>query len=200
MPFHHNDDDDDDAFDSNGLLKDGRTFKVPTRMLDSYQRDIAKHFRRPFVTDASGDSTFGLHKPGFRVPAAGGHAGDRALRDATREEVEAARDRYIYDISNAWKRRDEWPKSAEAEDDAETEARVGAIRNALISRKHDPGDVEDYLDSYDDDDLFDRDLGEHIAAFESNNNNNNDQVRRRRLDELYRQRDAELVNAWKHNK
>jgi hypothetical protein len=195
MPFHPHDDD-DDAFDERGILKDGRTFPVPQRMLDSYQRDIAKHFnrpRRPFITDASGDATFGLHRPGYRLPA-GGSAGDRALRDASDEEVQAAYDRYNFDISNAWKRRDE------ADDDAETEARAGAIRNALLARGHDPGDVEDYLDSCDDDDLLDRDLGEHIAAFESNGNNNNDSVRKRRLDELYRQRDAELATAWKHNK
>jgi hypothetical protein len=196
MPFHPHDDD-DDAFDSNGILKDGRTFKVPTRMLDGYQRDIPQHFnrpRRPFITDASGDSTFGLHRPGFRL-AAGGHAGDRALRDASDEEVRSAYDRYNYDITNAWRHRDE-----DEADDAETEARAGAIRNALISRGHDPDDIEDYLDSCDYDDLLDRDLGEHISAFESNNNNNNDQVKRRRLDELYRQRDAELSQAWKHNK
>jgi hypothetical protein len=170
-------------------------------MLDGYQRDIAKHFnkpRRPFITDASGDATLGLNRPGYRVPA-GGSANDRALRDATREEVRSAYDRYNYDITNAWRARDEWPKSTE-DDDAETEARAATIRNTLLSRGHDPGDVEDYLNSLDDDDLFDSDLGEHIAAFESNKNNNNDQVRRRRLDELYRARDAELATAWKHNK
>jgi hypothetical protein len=125
-------------------------------------------------------------------------AASRGLR------VESARDRYIHDITNAWRRRDEWPKSADDDDDDdddETEARAGAIRNALLSRGHDPGDVEDYLNDLDDDDLFDNDLGEHIAAFESSNNNNNNNDRaRRRLDELYRQRDAELAAAWKHNK
>jgi hypothetical protein len=203
MPYH---DDDDDAFDSNGLLKDGHSFSVPHRMLDSYQRDVAQHFyprpkdstafprrRGTFVTAADG-GTFGLHRPGFRLPA-----GDQALRDAADEEIADAYALYDYEISNAWKRRDEWPKSAE-DDDAETEARAGAIRNAVLARGHAPGDVEDYLNSCDDDDLFDNDLGEHIAAFESNKNNNNDQVRRRRLDELYRARDAELATAWKHNK
>jgi hypothetical protein len=180
-------------------------------MLDGMQRDIAHHFgardsvafprpkSRVFVTAADG-GTLGLHRPGVRI-AAGGHAGDRALRDATREEVESARDRYIHDISNAWRHRDEWPKSAEDDDAAETEARAGAIRNALLSRGHSPDDVEDYLNDLDDDDLFDNDIGEHIAAFESSNNNNNNNDRaRRRLDELYRQRDVELTAAWKHNK
>jgi hypothetical protein len=37
------DDEDDDAFE-NGVLKDGKTWHVPFRMLDSMQRDVAKHF------------------------------------------------------------------------------------------------------------------------------------------------------------
>ena len=66
MPFHPHDDD-DDAFDSNGILKDGRTFKVPTRMLDGYQRDIESASIR-FTTAfrkicATIDSTFSVPKP-----------------------------------------------------------------------------------------------------------------------------------------
>jgi hypothetical protein len=183
---------DDDDFDENGLLKDGRTFHVPIKMMDSYQRDVARHFgkrQRSLVTAADG-STMGLHRPGARI-ADGGY---RALRD----EAERERDRYIHDISNAWR------KPNNVADDADTEARAGAIRNALLSRGHDPSDVEEYLNSVDDDDLLEGDIGDHVAAFEQGNNGRDAKSitihQRMRLDELYRQRDQELANEWRKGK
>jgi hypothetical protein len=204
---------DDDNFDERGLLKDGHVFKVPYRMLDGMQRDIARHaqqshasdstaFPRPgsrtFVTAADG-GTMNLHRPGYRLPA-GGSGGDAALRDSYRDESERARDRYEYDITTAWKRRDEWPEQA-GDDDAETEARAGAIRNALLSRGASPDDVEDYLGNCDDDDLFDNDIGQHVAAFEESQNGRDAQAvaqaRKRKLDALYQQRNVELANEWR---
>ena len=38
------DDNDDDTFDAAGLLKDGRTWRVPFKAMDSFQRDVARHF------------------------------------------------------------------------------------------------------------------------------------------------------------
>jgi hypothetical protein len=185
---------DDDDFDENGILKDGHHYRVPLKMCDSMQRDIAKHFqRRSFVTAADG-STMGLHRPGARIAA----GGDRATRDAIAAEAQRARDQYDYDITNAWKRRDVW------HDDADTEARAGAIRNALLSRGHDPSDVEEYLNSVDDDDLLDDDIGDHVAAFEEANNGRDSKSiavhQKLRLDEIYRQRDAELANEWRKGK
>jgi hypothetical protein len=191
----------DDDFD-NGVLRDGRSYRVPVRLADS--QAFPRPRNRCFVVDQAG-GTAGLHRPGPRY-AAGGSGGDAALRDSYREQSEWARDRYIHDISNAWKRRDEWPRKADDDDDddAETEARAGAIRNALLSRGHDPGDVEDYLDNCDDDELLDNDLGEHIAAFEQSLNGRDAQAvardRRKRLDEIYAARDAELANAWRKGK
>ena len=46
------DDDDDDTFDAAGLLKDGRTWRVPFKAMDSFQRDVARHF-----ADADADAT-----------------------------------------------------------------------------------------------------------------------------------------------
>jgi hypothetical protein len=169
--MRHND---DDAFDRNGIPKDGRIFKCEAKMLDAMQRDIAKHFRpapakdsvafprprqRPFVVDAQG-GTAGLHRPGFRL-AAGGNMGDRALRDSERQQVEDAYAVYDQALTNSWKRRD--PMVADR-GEVEVEARAAAIRNALLSRGHNPDEVEDFLNSCDDDDLLDNDVGQHVAA------------------------------------
>jgi hypothetical protein len=161
----------DNPFDEHGVLRDGHRFRVPTRMLDGYQHDVAQHFQkrgrprfqdstafprrgsRTFVTAADG-GTMNLHKPGFRL-ADGGSGGDAALRDAVAEESELARGRYLHELASAWKRYDSMPAET---DDAETEARAGSIRNALLSRGADPDDVEGYLENCDDDDLFDQDL------------------------------------------
>lgn len=37
------DQDDDDAFDKNGILKDGRRYRIPLRMMDSLQRAVHDH-------------------------------------------------------------------------------------------------------------------------------------------------------------
>jgi hypothetical protein len=202
--------DNDDDFDERGLLKDGHRFRVPIKMMDAIQRSVARHFqrrqhpqdsaafprpeRRTFVTAADG-GTMGLHRPGWRLPA-GGHVGDKALRDSYADESERARDLYIYDITNAWKRPDTM-----TEDNAEMEARASAIRNALLSRGHSPDEVEDYLDDLDDDDILDGDIGGHIAAFEERLKDRDTRAlaldRRTRLDELYRQRDVELSQQWR---
>jgi hypothetical protein len=88
-PSSHDDDDDDDAFDRNGVLKDGRSFRVPLYMADSLtplQRSVAadsaarghdKIFDsmradadRVRIVDAFG-GTDGLHRPGARYPRSG---------------------------------------------------------------------------------------------------------------------------------
>jgi hypothetical protein len=201
---------DDDPFDEHGLLKDGHVFKVARRMLDGLSRKVAQHYQRPqdsaafprrravHVTDAQG-GTMGLHKPGFRL-AAGGHAGDQALRDSIAEESECARDRYIHDISNAWRR----DVMAVDPDDAEVEARTDAIRSALLARGHQPDEVEDYLATCEDDDLLDGDIGDHVAAFEQQQTGRDTRSvavdRRLRLEELYQARDRAMFEEWKKGK
>jgi hypothetical protein len=191
----HDEDGEDEAFDERGLLRDGHSFRVPHRMADSAAFPRPRH--RSYATDAGG-STMGLHRPGYRPPA-GGHAGDRALLDAMKDEAERERDRYIHDISNAWRHRDQ-AQSSEADDDAEVEARAGAIRNALLSRGHAPGDVEAYLNDLDDDDVLDGDIGDHVQAFEGRDAKTVAAARRQRLEQIYALRDYELQNAWRKGK
>jgi hypothetical protein len=204
---------DPDDFDPS-TLRDGESMRVPMRMLDSLSRSVAQHIarrrpsgpkdsaafprpkQRPFVTDAQG-GTMGLHRPGFRL-AAGGHDGDRALRDSERQEVEDAYAAYDHALVNGWKRRD---AMAADPGEVEVEARAAAIHNALLNRGHNPDEVEDFLASCDEGDLLDNDVGQHVQAFEEGDNGRDTRTvavdRRMRLNELYQQRDRELAEQWK---
>jgi hypothetical protein len=71
-------DDDDSPFDERGRLKDGRTYRVRMHAKDSVQAAIMAD-RRSHVTDATGDSGLGLHRPGARF------ATDASLYDAAME-------------------------------------------------------------------------------------------------------------------
>ena len=85
---------DDDAFDERGLLRDGARYRVPMAMRDSgtVQAAIAAARQVP-VTDASGDSGLGLHKPG-----------NRRLSDASSyDAAEQAYDAMCRASSEAWK-------------------------------------------------------------------------------------------------
>jgi hypothetical protein len=87
----HFDDDDDE------ILRDGETLRVPLRMMDSWHRDMERHFRdqrdRDRVTDANGDSGLGLLRPGFRLLADADDLNDRRR---------AAYDKFTLDLENAW--------------------------------------------------------------------------------------------------
>jgi hypothetical protein len=88
------DDDDRNPFDRNGLLKNGRSFRVRTTMMDAMPRDLREHSRRPLITDDAGRGGLALNRPGFRVmldDAAGAHAKEVAYRRADAEMVEAWR-------------------------------------------------------------------------------------------------------------
>jgi hypothetical protein len=109
----------DDAFDENGLLKDGRSFRVGLMMRDHLtplQRAIAAHSHasgrdtmlrdaigsntRPIVTDAIGDSSISLHSPGPRYLAP--HIADSA---DMRTRLEARAQAYSLadaEAANAW--------------------------------------------------------------------------------------------------
>jgi hypothetical protein len=103
-------DDQDDAFDENGLLKDGRRFRVGLAdSMTPLQRAVAqdnlasgryKIFEQmrteaseitsdaaALVVDAFGDSGAGLHRPGARYL----HAGHRTLDHATQVTLAEAR-------------------------------------------------------------------------------------------------------------
>jgi hypothetical protein len=98
---HRREDADDEAFDDNGLLRDGKSVRVPLTMRDGdsfspVQRAVALSSSRASVTDASG-GTIGLHRPGFRIPAA--DAADAARTSA----LEASYDEYQKYIGDAWR-------------------------------------------------------------------------------------------------
>jgi hypothetical protein len=100
---HHHDDDDDDR-----ILKDGERMRVPMRMCDSLQRQVARHFGTlsddagPLrITDTTG-SRFGLHRPGFRI-ATGGNEDAWLDRAIARDAVEEARAAYEEELTNAWR-------------------------------------------------------------------------------------------------
>jgi hypothetical protein len=52
----------DDAFDKNGVLKDGKSLRVPLTMRDSAARGNNR------ITDGRTDDPTALNRPGFRVP------------------------------------------------------------------------------------------------------------------------------------
>jgi hypothetical protein len=54
----------DEAFDERGLLKDGHTFKVPRRMLDGYQRKVARHYSDESPVTGFGSGAFGGQREG----------------------------------------------------------------------------------------------------------------------------------------
>jgi hypothetical protein len=88
------DDSDDDNFELiNGtpVLSDGRSYRVPVRLMDSAQRQPCEHFTRgPQLHDGYGGPV-GL-RPGFVI------LDDTALRDAR----EQARARYIEEMTGAY--------------------------------------------------------------------------------------------------
>lgn len=81
----------DEDFDERGQLRDGHRLRVPMSMADG--------IRRPAVTDASGDSGLGLHRPGFRV------IDGAQQRDAARDAKERAYALYDEEIQQAYKTR-----------------------------------------------------------------------------------------------
>lgn len=52
--------DDEDAFDERGILRDGKTFRLPMRMADSLQRQV-----RDFAAQQLRDARPPLHRAGF---------------------------------------------------------------------------------------------------------------------------------------
>jgi hypothetical protein len=86
----------DDAFDENGLLKDGRTYRADLYLMDSGDRRTLRNTHRPVAITDGTDDPFALHRPGFRI------ATDAGMHDA-RQAVLDARAAYLHDLQNAWK-------------------------------------------------------------------------------------------------
>ncbi len=84
---------DDDAYDAHGILRDGRSVRVPMTMRDSWRNDMHQHFSH--LTDGVGRSgKFAFSRSGFRRLA-----NDAAARQA-KEEAYAEHQHYL---ENAWR-------------------------------------------------------------------------------------------------
>jgi hypothetical protein len=102
---------DDDPFDERGVLKDGRSFRVPLRMvdgravdasLDAWEDEAREQAETWSAARDGGADDAALRRPGWRVPG-GGNASDKLLRDGLRQlrdDAYAARDA---EVANAWR-------------------------------------------------------------------------------------------------
>jgi hypothetical protein len=191
----------DDAFDESGLLRDGATYRVPHRMMDALQRDVARHYDAgPLrVTDQHG-SALGLHRPGWRVET-GGNVGDQLVRDGLRRDAQAAYDAVKYRLSNAYLTVGNGNGDNEDDQDEEVAARQSEIHAALSTSGGSPADIEEYLEGIDNGELMTGDVGYHVRSFQSRYPSRDVAQRARdRLERLYRQRDAELAQEWRRGK
>src|SRR5262245_31192796 len=100
MPKRYVEYDDDDKLDQNGVLKDGRSVRIPMMMRDSDGRGAVASLR---VIDAFGNSGLALHKPGARYLTAGTRTPDHAVLVVRDHERREARDEYIQQLCDAWK-------------------------------------------------------------------------------------------------
>jgi hypothetical protein len=132
MTRRYDDEDDDDLFDENGLLKDGKTYRVPMMLRDNltfWQRSVrdsvlTRQCDWLLVTDAAGGSE-GLHRPGFRFIA---DAADRKRSIAAREAAYRAADEAD---ANAWRCNAVHPESA----DNRTLDQITADRLSLLDER-----------------------------------------------------------------
>jgi hypothetical protein len=95
----------DEAFDENGVLRDGKSFRVDVRLCDAMQRDVAKHaqsIKPQHLTDAYGDAGLSLNRPGFRQ-LAGGAPKTQAAWDALNHATEQAYELDRHFKQNAWR-------------------------------------------------------------------------------------------------
>jgi hypothetical protein len=84
-------DDDDDL-----ILRDGERMRVPMTMMDSWQREMTEHFRRPRARLHDGHGNPVGHRPGF--------IGSDAFTTEERQRIRDAYDAYERDLTTAWKR------------------------------------------------------------------------------------------------
>lgn len=90
--------DDDDPFDENGILKDGRRWRVPTRMLDAAQRDISRYAGLSERRDSLAFRGQSHSRPGFRFEG-DSKMGDQPVRD----DIEDLYARHADELENAWR-------------------------------------------------------------------------------------------------
>jgi hypothetical protein len=98
---YHNTDD----FDDNGLLRDGKSYRVKMTLMDADTLQRAQ--QRDHVTRISDgtNNPFGCNKPGWRVAVADTHAPTprHVISDAQRQAVLSSREEYLDSLVNAWR-------------------------------------------------------------------------------------------------
>ncbi len=106
-------DDDDEIFDSNGVLKEGKSFRVPVTMMDGWQRDMIDQLRQKRHGQLDGAA----NRPGYRVAksktadSASNVAADRARFDKMLDDALERRrttqplmySTYEKEMSEAWR-------------------------------------------------------------------------------------------------
>jgi hypothetical protein len=85
-----NDDDDDP------ILRDGERMRVPMTMVDSWQREMTEHFRRPRARLHDGRGNPVGQRPGFVV--------SDAITSEERQRIHDAYEAYEDELTTAWKR------------------------------------------------------------------------------------------------
>jgi hypothetical protein len=138
MPKRYAEYDDDDNLDENGLLKDGRSVRVPMMMRDhdagltELQRSVRDHFAPVTIVDSFGDSGLALHKPGARYLIAGAGTGDHARLVTADHMRREARDQYIAELQDAWK-----GNNTKDREVARVYDTGDAVRDAYLDQKYD---------------------------------------------------------------
>jgi hypothetical protein len=179
-----------DDFDENGVLRDGKRFRVPMKFADSKSRyadqqkrnsstiydayDIAVSAR---IHDGNGNSGAALQRPGFRVADA-----------FARDEAKVAYQQYEAAIQNEW-------RSIRPADFGGPS--VGRNENACDQDK-----IEDYLSD------LDADVDQHVKAFDRQRDGTSECGPREQssdaasltLANLYAERDRELQDQWRRRK
>jgi hypothetical protein len=91
--YHHNTN--DDAFDENGALKDGRTWRIPLTVMDALQRDVMLNTQ---ITDHTR-----IHLHDGRGGAVGQRPGFLFADNVDRSSVTQAYDTYEREATSAWR-------------------------------------------------------------------------------------------------
>ena len=177
----YHDDADDDAFDSSGVLKDGRSYKVQMRFADGVLGSSRNHFAR--IHDGNGNSGAALQRPGFRV-----------VDELARDDAKVAYREYEASIQNEW--RNIQPTNFSSPN-------IGSKENTRNQDKPESylsdldADVDERVKAFD----LQRDgTCERGPRQQSSDATTLIRNHQQRMTALYAAYDAELEQAWRHGK
>jgi hypothetical protein len=176
----------DDAFDERGLLRDGRIYRVPTKLMDGARQRPAR------VVDAKG-GTEGLGRPGYRVPVSDSPL--HALAAATKRQ--SAYDSYERDLVNAWRGK------GDAVGESDDEGAICTVQNDDFPDYYgSPGHIRNHNgrlvcvhDDYDGDDDEEEDIADPQSDHRTLDRKMADHKQRMNLE--YSNYDKSLKDAWR---